>query len=54
MADALYLEGLPYVSNKSSDDILKSVKSLFREAKIVIPPPVVDRIHIFGSYYLDK
>ena len=47
-------DGLPYVSNESSDDVLKSVKSLYGEAKMVIPPVVVDRIYIFGPYYLDK
>ena len=41
----LRIDGVPTKTNKSSDDVLDSVKSLFKEA--------IDRAHSIGSRYLD-
>ena len=48
------VDGVPIVKNEPSDDVLKPVKSLFREAKVDIPGAVVDRAHTSGLNYLDK
>ena len=40
-------------TNKSSDDVLDSVKSLLKEAKVDIPESVIDGAHRIGSRYLD-
>ena len=40
-------------TNESSDDVLDSVKSLFKEAKIDSLESVIDRAHRIGSRYLD-
>ena len=37
-----------------TDDLLKFVKSLFREVKVNIQEAVVDRAHKIGPNYLDK
>ena len=34
---------VPTKTNESSDDVLDSVKSLFKEAKVDIPETVIDR-----------
>ena len=34
---------VPTKTNESSDDVLGSVKSLFKEAKVDIPETVIDR-----------
>ena len=44
---------LPTKTNESSDDVLDSVKSLFKEAKVDISESVIDRAHRIGSRYLD-
>ena len=49
----LRIDGVPTKTNESSDDVLDSVKSLFKEAKVDIPESVIDRAHRFGSRYLD-
>ena len=41
----LRIDGVPTKTSESSDDVLDSVKSLFREA--------IDRTHSIGSRYLD-
>ena len=49
----LRIDGVPTKTNESSDDVLESVKSLFKEAKVDIPESVIDRAHRIGSRYLD-
>ena len=49
----LRIDGVPTKTNESSDDVLDSVKSLFKEAKVDIPESVIDRAHRIGSRYLD-
>ena len=49
----LRIDDVPTKTNESSDDVLDSVKSLFKEAKVDIPELVIDRVHRFGSRYLD-
>lgn len=44
----LRIDGVHSANNESSDDVLKSVKSLFREAKVDIPEAVVDHAHRIG------
>ena len=40
-------------ANESSDDVLDSVKFLFKEAKVDIPESIIDRAHRIGSRYQD-
>ena len=49
----LRIDGVPTKANESSDDVLDSVKSLFKEAKVDIPESIIDRAHSIGSRYLD-
>ena len=49
----LRIDGIPTKTIESSDDVLDSVKSLFKEAKVDIPESVIDRAHRIGSRYLD-
>ena len=49
----LRIDSVPTKTNESSDDVLDSVKSLFKEAKVDIPESVIDRAHRIGSRYLD-
>ena len=49
----LLIDGVPTKTKESSDDVLDSVKSLFKEAKVDIPESVIDRAHRIGSAYLD-
>ena len=49
----LRIDDLTTKTNESSDDVLDSVKSLFKEAKVDIPESVIDRAHKIGSRYLD-
>ena len=49
----LRIEGVPTKTIESSDDVLDSVKSLFKETKVDIPESVIDRTHRTGSRYLD-
>ena len=46
-------DGVPTKVNESSDDVLDSVKSLFKETKVDIPESIIDRAHRTGSRYLD-
>ena len=48
----LRIDGVPTKTNESSDDVLDSVKSLFKKAKVDIPKSVTDRAHRIGSRYL--
>ena len=48
----LRIDGVPAKANESSDDVLDSVKSLFKESKVDIPESVIDRAHRIGSRYL--
>ena len=50
----LRIDGVHSANNESSDDVLKSVKSLFREAKVDIPEAVVDHAHRIGPKSFDK
>ena len=47
------IDGVPTKTKESSDDVLGSVKSLFKEAKVDIPESVIDCAHRIGSRYLD-
>ena len=49
----LRIDGVPTKANESSDDVLDSVKSLFKEAKVDIPESIIDRAHRIGSRYQD-
>ena len=49
----LRIDGVPTKTNESSDDVLDSVKSLFKEAKVDIPESVIDCAHRIDSRYLD-
>ena len=49
----LRIDGVPAKANESSDDVLDSVKSLFKEAKVDIPESVIDHAHRIGSKYQD-
>ena len=49
----LRIDGVPTKTNESSDDVLDSVKSLFKVDKVDIPESVIDRAHRIGSRYLD-
>ena len=49
----LLIDGVPTKANESSDDVLDSVKSLFKEVKVNIPESINDRAHRIGSRYLD-
>ena len=50
----IWVDGVTAVNNESSDDVLKSMKSLFGETKVNIPEAVVDRVHRTGLNYLHK
>ena len=49
----LQIDGIPTKANESSDDLLDSMKSLFKEAKVDIPGSIIDHTHRTGSRYLD-
>ena len=49
----LRIDGVPTKANESSDDVLDSVKSLFKEAKVDIPESIIDCAHGIGSRYQD-
>ena len=49
----LRIDSVPTETNESSDDVLDSVQSLFKKAKVDIPESVIDRAHRTGSRYLD-
>ena len=48
----LRIDGVPTKNNESSDDVLDSVKSLFKEAKVDIPESFIIRVHRTDSRYL--
>ena len=48
----LRIDRVPTKTNESSDDVLNSVKSLFKESKVDIPEIVIDHAHRTGSRYL--
>ena len=50
----LRIDNVPTVSNESSDDVLKSNKSLFREKPVDTAEAVVYRAHRIRPNYLDK
>lgn len=50
----LRIDDVPTVNNQSSDDVLKSDKSLFRETVADTAEAVVDRAHRIRPNYLDK
>ena len=50
----LRVDGVPAVSNESSDDILNLTKSLFKEAKVSVLENVSDRAHRIGPIYTDR
>ena len=49
----LRIDGVPTKTKESSNEILDSVKFLFKEAKADILESVIDRAHKIGSRYLD-
>ena len=49
----LCIDGIPAVSNKSSDDIMNILKSLFKEAKAFVPENILDRAHRIGPICTD-
>ena len=48
----LRIDLVPTKTNESNDDVLNSVKSLFKESKVDIPEIVIDHAHRTGSRYL--
>ena len=49
----LRVDGIPAVSNESSDDVMNLTKSLFKEAKVSVPENVLDHAHRIGPIYTD-
>ena len=49
----LRIDGVPTKANESSDDVLDSVKSLFKAAKVDISESIINRAHRIGSRYQD-
>ena len=50
----LGVDGIPTVSNESSDDVMSLTKSLFKEAKVSVPENVLDRAHRIWSIYTGR
>ena len=50
----LRVDGIPAVSNESSDDVMNLTKSLFKEAKVSVLENVLDRAHRIGPIYTDR
>ena len=50
----LRVNGIPAVSNESSDDIMNLTKLLFKEAKVSVPENVLDLAHKIGPIYTDR
>ena len=50
----LRVDGIPAVSNESSDGVMNLTKSLFKKAKVSVPEMVLDRAHRIGSIYTDR
>ena len=50
----LRIDGLRTVKDESSDDVLESTKSLFKEAKIAVPDNELDHAHRTGPSYTDR
>ena len=50
----LRVDGIPAVSNESSDDMMNLTKSLFKEAKVSVPENVLDRAHRIGPIHTDR
>ena len=48
------VDGIPTVSNESSDDVMNYMKSLFKEAKLSVPKNVLDRAHRIGPIYTGR
>ena len=49
----LRVDGIPAVSNESSDDVMNLTKSLFKEAKVSVSENVLDCAHRIGPIYAD-
>ena len=49
----LRVDGIPAVSNESSDDVMNLTKSLFKQANVSVPENVLDRAHRIGPVYND-
>ena len=49
----LRVDGIPAVSNESSDDVMNLTKSLFKEAKVSVSENVSDCAHRIGPIYTD-
>ena len=49
----LRVDGIPAVSNESSDDVMNLTKSLFKEAKVSVSENVSDCEHRIGPIYTD-
>ena len=50
----LRVDGIPAVSNESSDDVMNLTKSLFKQANVSVPENVLDRAHRIGPVYNDR
>ena len=50
----LRADGIPTVSNESSDDVINLTKSLFKEAKVSVRENVLDRTHRIRPTYNDR
>ena len=49
----LRIDGVPTNTKEPSDNVLDSLKSLFKEGKVDIPESVIDRTHRAEFRYLD-
>ena len=50
----LTCDGIPAVSNESSDDVMSLTKSLFKEAKLSVPNNFLDLAYRIGPIYTDR
>ena len=50
----LRVNGIPAVSNESSDDVINLPKQSFKEAKLSVPSNFLDRAYRIWSFYNDR
>ena len=50
----LRVDGIPTISNESSDDVMNLTKSLFKEVKVSVPENVSDGAHRIGPIYTNR
>ena len=50
----LSVNGIPAVSNESSNDVMNPTKSLFKETEVSVPENILDQAHRIGSIYTES